>query len=116
MINGNVIYPNANDVNVSGYVFYTKTASGTTTLYSDSATTVAAVGGEVFDRWLAGNLVIVHDGAIYKPTSCKVASGKVTVDILTVASSTATVVTTEAALASGDSKTAVEFAKIVPSA
>ena len=42
-----LIYEDAKDVNVSGRVFYAKTASGVTTLYTDSATTAAATGGTI---------------------------------------------------------------------
>ena len=115
MVNGNRVFYNADNIGISGRVYYAKTASGTTTLYTDSACTEVAVGGDVYKDYVAGVLMIVNDGSICFPTAAKVASSKVSVDILTVASSTATVVTCEAALASGDTTTAVEFAKIVPS-
>lgn len=115
MVNGNRVFYNADNIGISGRVYYAKTASGTTTLYTDSACTEAAVGSDVYKDYVAGVLMIVNAGSICFPTAAKVASNKVSVDILTVASSTATVVTCEAALASGDTTTAVEFAKIVPS-
>lgn len=115
MVNGNRVFYNADNIGISGRVYYAKTASGTTTLYTDSACTAAAVGGDVYKDYVAGVLMIVNGGSICFPTAAKVVSNKVSVDILTVASSTATVVTCEAALASGDTTTAAEFAKIVPS-
>ena len=115
VINGK-IYEDAKDLHVSGRVFYAKTASGTTSLYSDKAQTVAAVGADVFAAYLAGNLVIVNAGSMCVPTACVVDSTNslVKVDILTVASSTATVVTCQAAIASGDTETAALFGQIVP--
>lgn len=116
MVNGNKVYTDANDLGVSGRVFYFKASDSK--LYKDSALTVAADGGAVFQAFLAGNLTIVNDGAIYRATSAVVdtTNAKVKVDILTVSSSTATVITAEAAIATGDTKTAADFAKIVPSA
>lgn len=115
MVYGTKIYEDAKDVDVSGRVFYTKTASGTTSLYTDAATTVAAKGADVFDAYLAGNLVIVNAGSICAPTACIVANSKVKVDILTVSSNTATVVTCQATIAADDTTTAALFAQIVPS-
>lgn len=114
MINGTKVYTNASDLGVSGRVFYVKAADSK--LYLESACTNKAEGGDVFNAFLAGNLVIVNDGSICTPTAVKVADSTVSVDILTVSSSTATVVTVTAACATGDTKTAAEFAKIVPSA
>lgn len=114
MVYGNKIYEDAKDVNVSGRVFYAKTASGVTTLYTDSATTVAATGDVVLSAYLAGNLVVVNAGSICVPTACIVADSKVKVDILTVSSNTATVVTCQAAIAQGDTTTAAIFGQIVP--
>lgn len=114
MVYGTKIYEDAKDVNVSGRVFYAKTASGATTLYTDSAETIAATGADVLSAYLAGNLVIVNAGSICAPTACVIADGKVKVDILTVASSTATVVTCQAAIAADDTKTVATFNKIVP--
>ena len=113
VINGK-IYEDAKDLHVSGRVFYAKTDSGTTSLYSDKAQTVAAVGADVFAAYLAGNLVIVNAGSMCVPTACKVADSTVSIDILTVSSRTATVVTATAACASGDTATAALFAQIVP--
>lgn len=113
MVYGTKIYEDAKDVNVSGRVFYAKTASGATTLYTDSATTIAATGADVLSAYLAGNLVIVNAGSICAPTACIIADGKVKVDILTVSSDTATVVTCQAAIAADDTKTIVEYLKIV---
>ena len=48
------------------------------------------------------------------PTACKVDDGTVSIDILTVSSSTATVVTATAACASDDTTTAALFGQIVP--
>lgn len=115
MMYGNKIYETAKDVGVSCRVFYAKTASGATTLYTDSATTIAATGDAVLSAYLAGNLVIVNAGSICLPTACIVADSKVKVDILTVSSNTATVVTCQAAIASGDTTTATVFSEIVPS-
>lgn len=114
MINGTKVYTNASDLGVSGRVFYAKAADSK--LYLESACTNKAEGGDVFNAFLAGNLVIVNDGSICTPTAVKLAEGTVSVDILTVSSSTATVVTLTAAVATGDTKTAADFAKIVPSA
>lgn len=114
MVHNRKIYTDANDLGVSGRVFYTKTASGTTTLYTDTACTVAAEGGDVFQAYLAGNLTIVYSSAMYVPTSLVIASSTVKADILTVSSGTATVVTCQAAIASGDTKTAADYAKIIP--
>lgn len=114
MINDGKMYEDAKDIHVTGCIFYAKTASGTTKLYEDSANTVEATGGDVFDAFVANNIRVVIDGAIYNVTSAKVDDGKVYVDILTVASSTATVVTAEAAIDSGDTKTATDYTKIVP--
>ena len=112
MLNGTKIYEDAKDVHVSGRVFYVKAADSK--IYSDSATTILAEGGDVFSAFLAGNLVLVNDGSICVPTAVKVADGTVSVDILTVVTSTATVVTATAACASGDSATAALFGQIVP--
>ena len=114
MVNGNKVYTDANDLGVSGRVFYAKAADSK--LYLEAAYTNAAEGGDVFQAFLAGNLIIVNDGSIAIPTAVKVADSTVSVDILTVSSSTATVVTLTAAVAAGDTKTAADFAKIVPSA
>ena len=114
MVKDGFMYADAKDVPVTGRIFYAKTASGTTKLYEDSATTIEATGGDVFDAFVANNIRVIIGGAIYNVTSAKVDSGKVYVDILTVASSTATVVTAQAAIASGDSKTAADFSKLVP--
>lgn len=114
MVNGNKVFYDADNIGVSGRVFYAKASDSK--LYTDSALTNAADGGAVFQAFLAGVLVIVNDGAITIPTAVKLAEGTVSVDILTVSSSTATVVTLTAAVATGDSKTAADFAKIVPSA
>lgn len=114
MVKGSKIYEDAKDLHVSGRVFYAKTASGTTTLYEDSATTVEAKGADVFSAYLAGNLVIVNAGSMCVPTACIVASNVVKVDILTVASSTATVVTCQADCAADDTATAALFGQIVP--
>jgi hypothetical protein len=114
MVNGNRVFYDADNIGVSGRVFYAKASDSK--LYTDSALTDAADGGAVFQAFLAGVLVIVNDGAIAIPTAVTVAEGTVSVDILTVSSSTATVVTLTAAVATGDTKTAADFAKIVPSA
>lgn len=114
MVNGNKVFYDADNIGVSGRVFYAKASDSK--LYTDSALTVAADGGAVFQAFLAGVLVIVNDGAITVPTAVKLTEGTVSVDILTVSSSTATVVTLTAAVATGDTKTAADFAKIVPSA
>lgn len=114
MVNGNKVFYDADNIGVSGRVFYAKASDSK--LYTDSALTDAADGGAVFQAFLAGVLVIVNDGSIAVPTAVKLADSTVSVDILTVSSSTATVVTLTAAVASGDTKTAADYAKIVPSA
>lgn len=114
MINGTKVYTDAKDLNVSGRVFYVKAADSK--LYKESACTNKADGGDVFAAFLAGNLLIVNAGSICTPTAVIVDSGTVSVDILTVATNTATVVTVTAACASGDTKTAADFGKIVPAA
>jgi len=114
MVNGNRVFYDADNIGVSGRVFYAKASDSK--LYTDSALTDAADGGAVFQAFLAGVLVIVNGSAIAIPTAVTVAEGTVSVDILTVSSSTATVVTLTAAVATGDTKTAADFAKIVPSA
>lgn len=105
MVNGNKVYTDANDLGVSGRLFYVKSGA----LYSDSATEVAADGGAVFQAFLAGNLTIVDDGVIYNGTSATLSSSTVTVTYGAEGSATATV-------AEGDTKTAADYAKIVPSA
>lgn len=114
MVNGNKVFYDANNIGVSGRVFYAKASDSK--LYTDSALTNAADGGAVFQAFLAGVLIIVNDGAIAVPTAVKLAESTVSVDILTVSSSTATVVTLTATVATGDTKTAADYAKIVPSA
>lgn len=114
MINGTKVYENASDVHVTGRVFYAKAADSK--LYLEPAYTNEAEGADVFNAFLAGNLRIVNGGSIAVPTAVIVADGTVSVDILTVSSSTATVVTVTAACAADDTKTAAEFAKIVPAA
>ena len=111
VINGK-IYEDAKDLHVSGRVVYVKAADSK--IYTDSATTTLAEGGDVFSAYITGNLVLVNGGSMCVPTACKVASGTVSVDILTVSSSTATVVTATAACASGDTATAALFGQIVP--
>ncbi len=113
MINGTKVYTDAKDLGVSGRVFYVKAADSK--LYLEPACTNKAEGGDVFAAFLAGNLVIVNDGSLCTPTAVTVADSTVSVDILTLVSTTATVVTATAACASGDTKTAADFAKIVPS-
>lgn len=105
MVNENKVYTDAKDLGVSGRLFYVKSGA----LYSDSATEVAAEGGDVFQAFLAGNLTIVDNGVIYKGTSATLATTTVTVTYGADSSATATVAT-------GDTKTAADFAKIVPSA
>lgn len=112
MVHNRKIYTDANDLGVSGRVFYVKAADSK--LYLEPACTNKAEGGDVFQAFLAGNLVIVNDGSMCTPTAVTVADGTVSVDILTLVSTTATVVTVTAACASGDTKTASDFAKIIP--
>ena len=112
MVKGTKIYEDAKDLHVSGRVFYVKAADSK--IYTDSATTTLAEGGDVFAAFLAGNLVLVNGGKMCTPTDCSVADSTVSVSILTVVSSTATVVTATAACASGDTATAALFGQIVP--
>lgn len=105
MVNGTKVYTDAKDLNVSGRLFYVKSGA----LYSDSATEEAADGGAVFSSFLAGNLTIVDDGVIYKVTSATLSSSTVTVTYGADGEATATV-------ADDDTKTAADYAKIVPSA
>lgn len=114
MVNNGLMYKDAKDIPVTGRIFYAKTTSGTTTLYEDSATTIEAKGGDVFEAFVAYNIRVVIDGAIHNVSSLKVDNGKVYVDVLTVSSSTATVVTAEATIAEGDDKTEADFTKLVP--
>lgn len=102
--NGIKVYSDANDIDVSGRVFYVKSGA----LYTDAATEVAATGGAVFQAFLAGNLAIVDTGVIYRATSVTLSSSTVTATYGAESSATATV-------AEGDTKTAEDFAKIVPS-
>ena len=111
VINGK-IYEDAKDLHVSGRVFYVKAADSK--IYTDSATTTLAEGADVFSAYITGNLVLVNAGSMCVPTACKVADSTVSVDILTVSSSTATVVTATAACASDDTATAALFGQIVP--
>ena len=111
VINGK-IYEDAKDLHVTGRVFYVKAADSK--IYEDSACETLAVGADVFSAYITGNLVLVNGGSMCVPTACKVDDGTVSIDILTVVTSTATVVTATAACADDDTTTAALVAQIVP--
>lgn len=114
MVGNGLMYKDAKDIPITGRIFYAKTVSGTTTLYEDAATTIEATGKDVFEAFVAYNIRVVIDGEIHNVSSAKVDTSKVYVNILTVSSDTATVVTAEAAIAEDDTKTEADFTKIVP--
>lgn len=79
-------YINSDDINVAARKVYAKT-DGYAYAESDFKTKVTA--DELEDAFVKG-LIIVADGAQYKPISCKVASKVATVTYVTADTTTAT--------------------------